>query len=120
MTLYLCWEDRPRSVVYLLHFDQPISPNHTCQHYTGFATVKDFAERIEKHRNGTGARLTQVAYQRGIGFTLAKVWYGDRSFERRMKNRKNGPRHCPICRGERGGFDLPIDAWNQECSGDPP
>ncbi len=102
MTSYLCWSDRPASVVYLLHFHAQIAPGrHTCQHYIGFAKIKDFAERIEEHRSGRGARLTQVAHERGIGFTLAHVWYGDRRFERRLKNRKMAPRMCPICRGTR-------------------
>ncbi|MBK9709751.1 MAG: endonuclease [Kouleothrix sp.] len=101
MTSYLCYADRPASVVYLLHFEAPISPRHTCQHYLGFARAKDFGPRLEEHRRGRGARLTQVAYQRGIGFTLARVWYGDRTFERRLKRRKMAPRMCPICTGKR-------------------
>lgn len=101
MTSYLCWGDRPASVVYLLHFDAPIAPGrHTAQHYIGFAEVRLFGERIEEHRCGHGARLTQVAHERGIGFTIAHVWYGDRTFERRLKNRKMAPRICPICRGK--------------------
>ena len=101
MTCYLTYADRPASVVYLLHFEQPIAPGrHTTQHYLGFAEARLFGERIEEHRTGCGARLTQVANEREIPFVIARVWYGDRSFERRLKNRKNGPRLCPICRGE--------------------
>lgn len=82
--------------VYLLHFDRPISPGHTTQHYLGYA--EDVGPRVNAHRHGQGARLTQVAKERGIGFRLARVWPdGDRAFERRLKNRKNTPRLCPIC-----------------------
>lgn len=78
--------------VYLLHFDRPISPLHTCQHYLGFA--HDLAQRIEQHRAGTGSRLCAVAKERGIGFAVVAVWQGDRTLERKLKNRKNSPCLC--------------------------
>lgn len=83
--------------VYLLHFSQPISDKHTCQHYIGWA--KHLPSRIAAHMSGHGARLTQVARERGITFTVARVWEGDRYFERKLKNRKEGPKLCPICNG---------------------
>ncbi len=82
--------------VYLLHFDSPISSHHTAQHYIGWA--RNLAGRIEHHRSGTGARLTQVASERGIGFQIARTWEGvDRTFERKLKDRHGAPRMCPIC-----------------------
>jgi predicted GIY-YIG superfamily endonuclease len=81
--------------VYLLHFDQPISPNHTCQHYLGWAD--DWQRRIEQHRRGQGSRLCQVAQERNIDFTVVRLWIGDRSLERQLKRRKASPRLCPIC-----------------------
>ena len=81
--------------VYLLHFNKPINPNRSTQHYLGFA--KDLDERIREHRWGKGSRLTQVAYERDITFKVAEVWKGDRSFERQMKRQKNSRRFCPIC-----------------------
>lgn len=81
--------------VYLLHFSAPISPNHTTQHYLGWAP--DLDERIREHRQGKGSRLTKVAVERRIGFRLAEVWQGNRSLERRLKAYKNAPRLCPIC-----------------------
>jgi len=81
--------------VYLLHFDSPISPNHTTQHYVGWA--KELGSRIQAHRCGRGARLTEVALERGIGFTVVRVWRGDRHLERRIKNRKDAPTLCPAC-----------------------
>lgn len=82
-------------IVYLLHFAQPISPNHTTQHYLGWAS--DLGDRLAEHSAGTGARLTQVARERGISFTLARTWHGDRSLERQLKRRKAAPRLCPLC-----------------------
>lgn len=92
--------------VYLIHFEDKISPDHTTQHYIGFADetglepLDAVARRLEEHYRGRGARLTQVAKERGIHWTPARVWLGGpatRSFERRLKNRKNAPTLCPIC-----------------------
>jgi hypothetical protein len=81
--------------IYLLHFERPISRKHTCQHYLGWAL--DLAARIAEHRNGRGARLTQVALERGIAFEVVRTWPGDRAFERKLKHRKESPRLCPLC-----------------------
>lgn len=79
--------------VYLLHFKQPYKH---ARHYVGFAKRLD--ERLEHHRNGTGARLMQVIRDAGIDWQLARTWpQGDRNFERAIKNRKASPRLCPIC-----------------------
>jgi predicted GIY-YIG superfamily endonuclease len=84
------------SGVYELHFASPISDAHTTQHYIGYAD--DIKRRLEDHRASRGARLTEVANQRGIGFWVSRVWEGkDRSFERNLKNRKEGTRLCPDC-----------------------
>lgn len=82
------------NIVYLLHFDRPISPKHTCQHYIGSA--EDLETRIAEHRAGRGARLTQVAAQRGIQFTVVRTWPGGRTLERKLKD-QHGRRLCPIC-----------------------
>jgi len=63
--------------LYLLHFDQPISPDHTCQHYLGF-TADDLNSRLAAHAAGRGARLTQVACERGITWQVVKIWEGGR------------------------------------------
>ena len=84
------------SVVYLLHFSQPIAPGrHTARHYIGF--TNDLEQRIAQHRAGTGARLCEVAKERGISFVVAQLWEGDRALERKLKRRHAGPRLCPIC-----------------------
>src|SRR5262245_6410586 len=81
--------------IYLLHFERPISRAHTCQHYLGWAL--DLDARLSAHRAGRGARLTQIAVERGIAFEVVRVWPGDRTLERRLKNRKESPRFCPLC-----------------------
>lgn len=86
-------------MIYLLHFDRPINEIHRAQHYIGYA--RNVAERVALHRSGTaGVRFSQVAHERAIGFSVARIWTGDRSFERKLKRRHNHAKLCPICRGE--------------------
>ncbi len=85
--------------VYLLHFEQPISPGHPAQHYIGSA--KMLIGRLDIHHDCPDARLLQVAKERGIGFALARTWPGGRQEERRIKRWKMGRRLCPICQGEK-------------------
>lgn len=88
---------------YLFHFETPIAPGrHTCQHYLGW-TSRHVRERIAEHRKGCGARLTQVAKERGISFIVVRTWPNTtRSDERRLKNRKDVPKRlCPICTGKK-------------------
>ena len=94
--------------VYLLHFNKPISDNHTCQHYTGWA--EDLDRRLACHRSGNGARLTEVASDLGIDFELVRAWKGSRTDERRLKNAKCAPRFCPYCGGSREA------SWMEEIS----
>jgi hypothetical protein len=87
----------PRGTTYLLHFERPISPAHTCQHYLGFA--ENLAARLQEHAAGRGARLTQVALARGIAWELVRTWEGEtRADERRHKRGAHGARLCPRCR----------------------
>ena len=81
--------------VYLLHFHERINPIHPAQHYLG--STNDLDRRIWEHRQGLGARLCQVAKERGIGFIVAEVWFGGRRLERQLKRQKNSPKFCPIC-----------------------
>lgn len=84
-------------MVYLIHFDKPISPDHTCQHYIGYTT--SLKKRLAEHKAGSGARLCQVANERGIDYKVVRTWSnGTRRLERQLKNRKNSPRLCPICK----------------------
>lgn len=92
------WWQRAQSGVYLLHFDQRICDSHPCQHYIGYS--RNINRRLDAHMDGQGARLVRVACERGITWRLARVWLGDRSLERQLKNRKNAPQLCPICQAE--------------------
>lgn len=83
-------------VVYLLHFERPISPLSTAQHYLGYADR--LAARMAHHEAGSGARLTQVARERGIAWEVVRTWEGDRTLERKLKRRHEAPRLCPRCK----------------------
>jgi predicted GIY-YIG superfamily endonuclease len=92
----------PRGTVYLLHLERPLSPGHTAQHYTSWAD--DLAARLADHAAGRGARFTQVALERGIGWELVRTWEGaTRADERRKKRGAHGMRLCPLCRAARKG-----------------
>lgn len=83
--------------VYLIHFKTNLSH---ARHYIGFCE-EDPKERLETHRAGHGARILQVANERGIEYEIARVWKGkDRKFERKLKNRKDAKRLCPVCSGK--------------------
>jgi len=99
-------------VVYLLHFSKPISPNHTTQHYIGWAY--HLGSRIDQHLKGRGARLTQVAKERGITFEIAAIWPGDRSYERKLKNKKMGARLCPMCKRAHDPRQLTLDLEDED------
>lgn len=86
-------------MIYELHFERPISPEHSCQHYLGWAPDEGLDARLAEHAAGRGARLTQVALERGIRWVLARTWRGTRADERRLKQQKNGRRLCPVCAG---------------------
>lgn len=85
--------------VYLLHFDQPYKH---ARHYIGWAKDgRNLKLRLRHHENGNGAHLLKVCLDHEITWKLAKVWDdGDRSFERRLKNRHGANRFCPICKGK--------------------
>jgi hypothetical protein len=92
---------------YLLHLDRPLSEHHTAQHYLGF--TKHVPSRMAAHLEGRGARFMQIARERGIGFQIARIWPGDRTFERKLKRRKQGPALCPICRRQAPADQLALD-----------
>lgn len=81
-----------RSVVYLLHFDQPL---HHARHYIGFCqSYEGLESRFEHHAKGHGSRLLRAV---GGGWKLVRLWTGSRDDERRLKNRKEAPALCPVC-----------------------
>jgi predicted GIY-YIG superfamily endonuclease len=78
--------------VYLIHFRKPFKH---ARHYLGFST--DLDKRLTDHLAGMGARLMEVVTAAGIQWKLVRTWPGDRELERRLKNRKEAPKLCPIC-----------------------
>jgi len=99
-------------VVYLLHFDKPISDNHTCQHYLGSCT--DLDDRMREHRDNPDARLLQVAKERGIGFRVVRVWAGGRQLERQLKNLHNGKKLCPVCTAQKSSIKSDVDFFESD------
>lgn len=84
------------TVIYLIHFGAPLgSEKHKAQHYLGLA--QDIEARLAEHRRGGGARITQVAVERGITLTIVRTWSGGRQIERHLKRQHGHPRLCPVC-----------------------
>lgn len=79
--------------VYLYHFSDKVSGH--AGHYLG--SCFDLRKRDALHQSGKGARLLQVAKERGIKFYMVRTWVGGRTLERQLKNRKNAPLLCPVC-----------------------
>lgn len=79
--------------VYLIHFSRPLCH---ARHYVGWAENVD--QRLEHHKNGTGARLLQVLNGLGIEYQIVRTWEGaDRTFERQLKDTHHTDRYCPAC-----------------------
>ena len=95
------------TMVYLIHFDTPISQDHTCQHYLG--SCVDLDERMQTHRVKPDARLLQVAKERGIGFRVVRIWEGGRQLERKLKNLHNGKKLCPVCSAQKSSIKSDVD-----------
>jgi predicted GIY-YIG superfamily endonuclease len=85
-------------MVYLVHLERPLAH---ARHYIGFVETPDRLDtRIEYHRQGRGSKFLRAVAEAGIDFAVARTWRdGDRRLERRLKNRKEAPRLCPLCRG---------------------
>ncbi len=91
-------ENRPLtgSKVYLIHFDKPL---HHAKHYLGFS--EDLPGRIQKHRNGQGAAFMRAIAKEQISWHISRIWDGDRTFERMLKDQHNASHLCPTCIQER-------------------
>jgi hypothetical protein len=62
------------------------------QHWT-----EDLLHRLDQHATGHGARLLEVIWQAGIGFTCMRICEGTRHTERAIKNAGGAVRYCPAC-----------------------
>jgi predicted GIY-YIG superfamily endonuclease len=85
-----------KGTIYLIHFESPLAH---AKHYLGW--TNNLEKRLIRHKNGNGSALMRAVKKAGIDWTLVRVWEGkDRFFERALKNRKNTPKLCPICKGK--------------------
>ena len=91
--------------VYLIHLEAGLSEGpdprtgkeRLARHYIGY--TRSLSDRVEHHRNGTGARFLAVANERGIAWDVVRVRKGgSRELEKQLKNRKNSARLCPVFR----------------------
>lgn len=81
--------------VYLLHLDKPLA--HV-QHYVGSCLTSRFQRRMHEHAAGRGSALVRAAGNRGIGFTVVRLWKTpDRSLEHATKRAGSYRLKCPIC-----------------------
>jgi hypothetical protein len=86
--------------VYTICFDRPLEH---AKHYTGWSPDHHVVDRLLTHeKGGSGAaRIMQVCKERGIGFEVVSIEYGDgatRQRERQLKKQGGASRRCPRCR----------------------
>lgn len=83
------------TAVYVLH----IEPAYLhARHYIGFTEQEDVGARVEDHISGRGSPLIKAAVAAGCRVDVAHVFVGgDRTFERKLKNRADVGRWCRCC-----------------------
>ena len=92
--------------VCLIHFKTAYKH---ARHYLGYA--QDLDARLQRHRNGNGARLMEVITNAGISWELSRLWpcedeQGARLLEHKLKHAHgHGPALCPIC------LSKPLDVY---------
>jgi predicted GIY-YIG superfamily endonuclease len=79
-------------VIYMLCFS---GYYQHAKHYVGWTA--DLLDRLDRHAQGTGARLVEVITEAGLGFTLVRICEGTRYTERAIKNAGGSVRYCPAC-----------------------
>jgi predicted GIY-YIG superfamily endonuclease len=88
-------------IVYIFHL-QPAYKH--AKHYCGFVhgnSQKALNRRLTLHRNGRGARFTQVCVENRITLALARTFKGATRGRERTIKRAGTSRYCPICRKEK-------------------
>ncbi len=101
-------------MVYLIHFTEPLAH---ARHYTGWTPDDNLDNRLSDHRSGRGARITQVAVERGIGLELSRTWQGGRTRERQLKNQGGASRHCPTCKAKGTEPTFTLEEINRDLYG---
>ena len=82
-------------VVYVIKFSEKIAGH--AGYYVGSTALLRLNERFNEHCTGRGARLTEVAWERGIGMQIihtvpTNTLKEARKLERTIKNRKSTSR----------------------------
>lgn len=89
-------DNPPEEIVYEVHIDPPVEH---AGHYIGKSPkggLGGLLERLAKHGGPEGARLLQVARERGSTWELVRTWEGGERKERQLKTR-SGALYCPRC-----------------------
>ena len=81
------------TMVYLIRFSEPISPNHTTQYYLG--STNNLPRRVQEHRQESKG-MFGAAKARGINWRVVRCFTGGFEVEKRLKRQKNNRRMCPI------------------------
>lgn len=82
--------------IYLIHFEKAFARK---THYIGWAPDSiGLTQRIEKHRNGCGAKLLKSVNNAKIEWNVVRTWK-DRTLadEAALKEWKNAKKLCPLC-----------------------
>lgn len=82
-------------MLYLLHFDKPVSGK---RHYLGATTEDRFKERLREHAGGHGSKLTARAVAQGARIYVARL-FPQLSFrqEQQVKAASHFRNLCPLC-----------------------
>ena len=73
-------------------------------HHIGFTVYRRAHRRVGQHRAGcSGSKYMRQVRKEGLRFYLVREWIGaDRTFERRLKDRRQGAAFCPWCKKHPG------------------
>ena len=87
--------------VYIIHFDKSY---YRARHYVGITSLS-LMDRLKKHINKGGSKLTAAAAKAGINFTIHEICQKNtrseaRQEEKRIKARHEGGLFCPLCHNE--------------------
>lgn len=121
-----------KSVVYIIHLSSPLGQSQSdesrslhglgarsrpytahVQHYIG--CTHDLYDRVQRHRNGNGARLLQYANRQNIPWRVVAWREGYREEEIQVKKQKNSKRFCPLCSKKlpEGWHELTEEQWER-------
>lgn len=89
------------ATVYLIHLSEKIGGR--AGHYIGYTALETLDQRISRHRRGNGAKLLNEANRLKIEYHVVRTWefeeaFDARSFEKKLKRRKNASQLCPTCK----------------------